>query len=191
MGVFEEIVLSVERRCLRNTIYMLGPEKAHFLRDLVLREKPLLVVECGTAIGYSGLHIADGLRSNGGGKLLTVEADHGRAEEAEKNFRRAGLQDFVELRRDDAVQVLRALQDSVDFLFLDNSYRNYFPCFRAVQPRLSNGALLVADNAGIGEAGMRDYLSHVRSCCESTTHWFDTDLPWASRDAMEVTRYHV
>jgi predicted O-methyltransferase YrrM len=191
MSVFEETVLSVERRCLRNTIYMLGPGKARFLRDLVLREKPRFVVECGTAIGYSGLYIADGLRSNGGGELLTVEQDHGRADEAEKNFLRAGLQEFVKLRRGDAVQVLRALQDSVDFLFLDNSYQNYFPCFQAVQPRLTNGALLVADNVGIGEAGMQDYLSHVRSCCESTTHWFDTDLPWASRDAMEVTRYHV
>jgi predicted O-methyltransferase YrrM len=87
--------------------------------------------------------------------------------------------------------VLLTLQEPVDFLFLDNSFRNYFPCFQAIRHRLTNGAWLVADNVGIGEHNMEHYLSHVRSCCKSTTYWFDTDLPWASRDAMEVTRYYV
>jgi predicted O-methyltransferase YrrM len=191
MSPYEEAVQRVEERCRSNSIYMLGPEKARFLRDLIIRAKPLLVVECGTAIGYSGLHIADGLRANGRGRLLTIEIDHERAGEAEENIRSAGLLGFVEIKRGDAVQVLQTLQDPVDFLFLDNSYRNYFPCFQAIRHRLTKGAWLVADNVGIGEREMADYLSHVRSCCESATWWFDTDLPWALRDAMEVTRYRV
>ena len=75
------------------------------------------------------------------------------------------------------------------FLLLDNNYSNYFPCFRAIESRLTDGATVVADNVGIGAAGMADYLNHVRSHYESRTHWFETDLPWVKRDAMEVTIY--
>ena len=45
----------------------------------------------------------------------------------------------------------------------------------------------MADNAGIGAAGMKDYLDRVRSRYESETEWFEIDLPWGKRDAMEVT----
>ena len=34
---------------------------------------------------------------------------------------------------------------------------------------------------------MKDYLELVRSIYESKTEWFDIDLPWGQRDAMEIT----
>ena len=34
---------------------------------------------------------------------------------------------------------------------------------------------------------MEDYLDAVRSKYRSKTEWFDIDLPWGKRDAMEVT----
>jgi hypothetical protein len=34
---------------------------------------------------------------------------------------------------------------------------------------------------------MKSYLDHVRKRFESRTVWFETDLPWLSRDAMEMT----
>jgi hypothetical protein len=34
---------------------------------------------------------------------------------------------------------------------------------------------------------MKDYLDHVRSKYRSNTEWFDIDLPWGKRDAMEIT----
>ena len=168
---------------------MLGPEKARFLRSLVLCAKPRCVVECGTAIGYSGLHIADALRKTGQGRLITVEIDHDRVMEAEKNFLRAGLHNLIDVRTGDAAVVLKEVHETVDFLFLDNSFSNYYTCFLYIMDRLEHGATIVADNVGVGAWGMADYLDYVRSHFESKTHWFDLDLPWASRDAMEVTIY--
>ncbi|HUT09558.1 MAG TPA: hypothetical protein VMY42_03610 [Thermoguttaceae bacterium] len=49
------------------------------------------------------------------------------------------------------------------------------------------GADQVADNAGISAGSMKDYFDEVRSKYESRTEWFDLDLPWAKRDAMEVS----
>ena len=189
MTVFDQVLQEVDERCREQHIPMLGSEKAEFLADLVQKAGPNLIVECGTAIGYSGLWMVAELQSADRGRLITVEIDTGRAHEAQENFRRAKVQDLIDSRIGDATEELKTIREPVDFLLLDNNYSNYFPCFRAIESRLVDGATVVADNVGIGAAGMADYLNHVRSHYESRTHWFETDLPWVKRDAMEVTIY--
>ena len=189
MTVFDQVLQEVDERCREQHIPMLGSKKAEFLADLVQKSAPALIVECGTAIGYSGLWLTAALKLAGKGKVITVEIDTGRAHEAQENFRRANVADLIDSRIGDAAVVLRTIHAPVDFLLLDNNYSNYFPCFQAIEPQLTDGAIIVADNVGIGAAGMADYLDHVRSHYESQTHWFETDLPWVKRDAMEVSIY--
>ena len=189
MTVFDQVLQEVDERCREQHIPMLGSEKAEFLADLVQKAAPALIVECGTAIGYSGLWLTAALKLAGKGKVITVEIDTGRAHEAQENFRRANVADLIDSRIGDAAVVLRTIHAPVDFLLLDNNYSNYFPCFQAIEPQLTDGTTIVADNVGIGAAGMADYLDHVRSHYESQTHWFETDLPWVKRDAMEVSIY--
>ena len=189
MTVFDQVLQEVDERCREQHIPMLGSEKAEFLADLVEKAEPTLIVECGTAIGYSGLWMVAALKSAGRGRVITVEIDAGRAHEAQENFRRANVNDLIDSRIGDATEVLKTIREPVDFVLLDSNYSNYFPCFRAIESQLTDGATVVADNVGIGAAGMADYLNHVRSHYESRTHWFETDLPWVKRDAMEVTIY--
>ena len=189
MTVFDQVLQEVDQQCREQHIPMLGSEKAEFLADLVQKAGPNLIVECGTAIGYSGLWMVAELQSADRGRLITVEIDTGRAHEAQENFRRAKVQDLIDSRIGDATEELKTIREPVDFLLLDNNYSNYLPCFRAIESRLVDGTTIVADNVGIGAAGMADYLNHVRSHYESRTHWFETDLPWVKRDAMEVTIY--
>ena len=189
MTVFDQVLQEVDERCREQHIPMLGSEKAEFLADLVQKAAPALIVECGTAIGYSGLWLTAALKLACKGKVITVEIDTGRAHEAQENFRRANVADLIDSRIGDAAVVLRTIHAPVDFLLLDNNYSNYFPCFQAIEPQLTDGTTIVADNVGIGAAGMADYLDHVRSHYESQTHWFETDLPWVKRDAMEVSIY--
>ena len=189
MTAFDQVLQAVDERCREQHIPMLGSEKAEFLANLVQEVGPTLIVECGTAIGYSGLWLASALKSVDKGRLITVEIDTERAHEAQANFRRANVHDLIDSRIGDAAAVLKAIHEPVDFVLLDNNYSNYFPCFRAIEPQLTDGATVVADNVGIGAADMADYLNHVRSHYESRTQWFETDLPWVKRDAMEVTIY--
>ena len=77
---------------------MLGQEKAKFMATLVREARPDLVVECGTAIGYSGLWIARELQQTGQGSLITIELDPDRADQARTNFTRAGVAELVEVR---------------------------------------------------------------------------------------------
>jgi predicted O-methyltransferase YrrM len=170
---------------------MIGPEKAHFLAELIQQTQPQLIVEVGTAIGYSGLWIADVLRQLGRGRLITMEQDAERAAEAARNFERAGVAGFITQYRGDAREQIREIRGPIDLLFLDGGFANYYPCLQNCREQLRDGALLVADNAGIGAAEMADYLGYVREHFHSWTRWFDTDLPWNPRDAMEISDYRA
>jgi len=184
----QTVIDQADQLCRQRTIYMIGPEKGRRLADLVRLKKPKLVVECGTAIGYSGLWIARELQAAGQGKLVTIEIDPQRAREAEANFKRAGLAKIVEVRVGDARELVKEIKGPVDFLFIDCNFANYYPCFVGIEDKLADGALVVADNVGVGETTMADYLKLVRVKYGSKTEWFDIDLPWGKRDAMEITR---
>jgi predicted O-methyltransferase YrrM len=182
------VIDRVDQQCRDRTVYMIGPEKAKRLAELVREKKPRLVVECGTAIGYSGLWIGRELRTLGQGKLITIEIDETRAAEARQNFDEAGLSEWIEVRVGDARELVKSVAGPVDFLFIDCNFENYFPCFTGIETKLAKDAVVAADNVGIGAASMADFLARVRSIYRSQTEWFDLDLPWEKRDAMEITR---
>jgi predicted O-methyltransferase YrrM len=186
-----DVVAEVDAECRRRSIPMIGPQKAHFLAEFVRQAQPELVVEVGTAIGYSALWIADVLRELRRGHLITFEEDADREAEAARHFQRAGVASFITQYRGDARELIKDVRGPIDLLFLDGGFANYYPCFVNARDHLRDGALLVADNAGIGAAEMADYLGHVRQHYESRTQWFETDLAWNPRDAMEITVYRV
>ena len=162
------------------------------LAELVREARPRLIVEVGTAIGYSGLWIADVLRELGTGRLVTLEMDAARAAEAARNFSRAGVADRItQIIGNVRDERIGDITDPIDLLFLDGGFSNYYPCLVRCRAKLRDGALLIADNAGIGADEMADYLSWVRGQGPSRTEWFETDLPWNPRDAMEISTYRA
>lgn len=118
------------------------------------------IVEFGTSIGISTLHLAAALRDNGGGRLITSEFEPAKIERARGNLVAGGLADLVELREGDALQTLSVdLPESIDLLLLDGAKALYPDILRLVESRLRPGALIVADNADYSP----DYLAHVRN----------------------------
>ncbi len=61
------------------------------------------VLEVGTAIGYSTLHMAEQLRS---GRITTLEYDPDRAAQARASFERADVADKIELIEGDARETI-------------------------------------------------------------------------------------
>ncbi len=181
------VINELEKSCIKRKIRLLAPEKAQRLAELIRQAKPGAVVECGTAVGYASLWIARELKAAGRGKLTTIEIVPSLAREAEANIRKAGLADYVTVRVGDARELVKELKGPIDLVFLDCLPPNYYACFIGLEDKLEDGAIVVADNAGYGERGMANYLKYVRAIYKSTTEWFDIDLPWAKRDAIEVT----
>jgi len=170
--MFDQVLSEVEQQCREERVPMLGPDKAKLLATTVEKAKPSLIVECGTAIGYSGLWILRVLKTLGLGRLITAELNPESAQRARENFKKAGVADLVDSRIGDAAEILKTIQEPVDFLFLDNNKDGYYACFNAIEPQLTSPATIVADNVGRADQ-MADYLEHVRSNYESETHWFE------------------
>lgn len=185
----EQTLAKVDSACRADRIPMLGPEKARFIHQLVREKQPELVVECGTAIGYSGIWICAALEENGKGRLLTLEIDAERSALAGEHFAAAGVDGLVERRIGDACELVTVIAGPIDFVLFDNGFSHYLRCFQGLEAALAGSAVLAADNAGIGAEQMADYLDLVRGRYESETHWFDIDLEWVKRDAVEVSRY--
>ena len=118
------------------------------------------MVEFGTSFGVSTLHLAAGLRDNGGGRIITTEFVPSKAARARENFAAGGLADLIELREGDAVQTLsRDLPGQVDLVLLDGAKGLYPAVLALLEERLRPGALVVADNADRSP----EYLRRVRS----------------------------
>ncbi len=186
--MLDQVLEEVEEQCREERVPMLGPDKAQLLASCIEEAKPSLIVECGTAIGYSGLWILRVLRNLGTGRLITVEIEDANAQRARANFEAAGVAELVDSRIGDAAEVLKTIQEPVDFLFLDNNKDGYYSCFQAIESRLTNRATIVADNVSRSEQ-MADYLEHVRSHYDSETHWFESRRRPGRRDGMEVSIY--
>jgi len=182
----QAVIDEVEKTSIDRRIRLLAPEKAQRLAELLRKARPRLVVECGTAIGYSGLWIGRELEATGG-RLISFEINERLAKEAEANFEKAGLGEIVTVRVGDARKLVKEVEGPVDFVLLDCGPSNYHRCFLGLEDKLRPGATVVADNAGYGARGMKPYTDHVRAKYQSQTEWFDIDLPWSKRDAIEVT----
>lgn len=101
---------------------------AELLYDLVIKGNYKSALEIGTSTGYSGIYIAWAL-SKTGGKLITIDIDEGRHNEAVRNFEKAGLSAYVDARLADAHQLVKELKGPFDFVFSDADkgwYKNYF-----------------------------------------------------------------
>src|SRR5688572_17547914 len=76
-------------------------EDGRFMRLLVLSSGAKRALEIGAASGYSAIWIGLGMRETGG-KLVTIEYDKTRAQQAMGNIKKAGLADVVQVISGDA-----------------------------------------------------------------------------------------
>lgn len=101
------------------------------------------VLEVGTAIGYSTLHMAEQLER---GRVVTLELDPDRAAQARDFLGRAGVAERVEIVEGDARETIGAVEGPFDLLFVDAAKVEYRDYIELAWPNLSERALLVVDN---------------------------------------------
>jgi caffeoyl-CoA O-methyltransferase len=119
------------------------------LHDIVLKNGYTRALEIGTSTGHSGVWIAWAL-SKTGGKLITIDIDEGRHNEAVANFREVGLADYIDARLGDAHEIVPALPGPFDFVFSDADKDWYVNYAKAVIPKLLPGGCLATHNISPG-----------------------------------------
>jgi len=93
-------------------------EVLEFLRTLITTIKPELVVETGSFLGVSTLWIAEGLKSNGFGKIISCEFDPVVFAKAKEKIAASGLSDWIELRNESSLEM--HVDGTIDLFFSDS-----------------------------------------------------------------------
>jgi predicted O-methyltransferase YrrM len=136
------VMAEMEALAERDGVPIVHWETGRFLAALCRALDPA-VLEVGTAIGYSTLHMAEQLER---GRIVTLERDPDRAAKALDFLERAGVADRVELVEGDARETIGAIRGPFDLLFVDAAKDEYALYIELAEPQLSERALLVVDN---------------------------------------------
>jgi predicted O-methyltransferase YrrM len=136
------VMAEMEEVADRDGVPIVNWETGRFLAALCRAMDPV-VLEVGTAIGYSTLHMAEQLVE---GRVITLEMDPSRAEQARSFWERAGVADRIELIEGDARSTLEDVPGPIDLLFVDAAKDEYGGYIEAAEPKLSDRAVLVVDN---------------------------------------------
>ncbi len=137
-------------------------EDGRFMRLLVVSSGAKRALEIGAASGYSAIWIGLGMRETGG-RLVTIEYDKARAQQAIANVKRAGLSDVVQVIPGDAFAEIPKLTGTFDFVFCDAWKRDYQKFFSMVFPRMDKGGLFLGHNVINKRDEMADFLKTIHT----------------------------
>jgi predicted O-methyltransferase YrrM len=172
-----------ERADAMSEIYMpVSPDAGKLLYSLVRASRPETVVEFGMSMGLSGIHLAAAVRDNGTGRVVTTELSAEKVATAKKNFAAAALSDVITVLEGDALETLKTVDGPVGFVLLDGWKEFYLPVLKLLEPRLSPGALIVADNTNM--AATLPYVDYVRDPANGYT---SINFPGKEDDTMELS----
>ncbi|OBH63135.1 methyltransferase [Mycobacterium colombiense] len=161
-GTFDRPMTAQERAEAMSEFYIpVTPEAGRLLYSLVRATRPATVVEFGMSFGISAVHLAAAVRDNGTGRVVTTELSETKIAAAKKTFTETGLDDVITILEGDALSTLADVPGPVDFVLLDGWKDLYLPVLELLEPRLSPGVLVIADNAS--SADMAPYLDRVRN----------------------------
>ena len=138
----------------------IAPENGQFLSILIHAIQAKNVLEVGTSNGYSTIWIAAALKQTGG-KLITLEFDRERAEEAQSHLREGGLDNIVEIRVGNALDEIPKCDATFDLVFLDAEKDEYKRYLELAMPNIRPGGLIVADDTVTMRDEMPDYVEFV------------------------------
>jgi predicted O-methyltransferase YrrM len=120
-------------------------EVLEFLRTAVTTIKPELVVETGTFSGISTLWIAEGLKANRRGRVITCESDPKVYENAKARINASGLAEWIELRNESSLEM--RIDGAIDLFFSDSDMPIREQEIRRFLPQINPFGLILMHDA--------------------------------------------
>lgn len=121
-----------------------GHVQGKFLEMVSRMLQPRRILEIGTFTGYSALCLAKGLLK--GGLLHTIELREADGAISQANFNRSIDRDKIILHVGNALQIIPALEETWDLVFIDADKVSYMEYFNMVLPSVRPGGVILADN---------------------------------------------
>lgn len=120
-------------------------EVLDFLRSLVMTVKPHLIVETGTFIGHSTIRMAEGLKANGFGRIITIEHDPDIFAKAKERIDSSGLGSWIEYRNESSLE--SRIDGTIDIFFSDSHLTIREQEIRRFLPQISPYGLILIHDA--------------------------------------------
>lgn len=172
-----------ERADALSDVYMpVTPEAGRLLYSLVRATRPATVVEFGMSLGLSGIHLAAAIRDNGSGRVVTTELSKAKIATAKRNFEEAGVAEHITVLDGDALSTLADVDGPIGFVLLDGWKELYLPVLTLLEPKLADGALIVADNTNMPDT--QPYLDYVR---DPANGYVSVNFLARDTDSMELS----
>jgi predicted O-methyltransferase YrrM len=130
-------------------------EVLEFLRALVTTAKPNLIVETGTFLGVSTLWMAEGMRQNGFGRIVSCEFDPKVYAAAKEKIEASEFSDLIDLRHQSSLEM--QVEGTIDLFFSDSDLPVREQEVRHFLPQISPFGLIV----------MHDASSHLKQVREA------------------------
>ena len=129
-------------------------EVLDFLKSLVTTIKPQLIVETGTFLGYGTLKMAEGLKENGFGRIITIEYDPAIFTKAKERIEASGLANWIESRNVSSLDT--RVEGTIDFLYSDSELKIREQEIRKFLPQLDPRGLIAVHDASSHFAVVRE-----------------------------------
>ena len=183
----DAVMREIEEMGKKSFIPSIGPVKGKILAEVVRKLRPRKILEVGSLYGYSAILITKNSPANA--EITTVEKNPEHARVTEQNVERAQLENQIKVIQGDAMQTLSKLPGPFDLVFLDAEKTQYLDYLKAVEDKLHQGSVVVADNVGVFADQMQNYLHYVRNTGRYRSRTVETLLEFSdtTKDAMEIS----
>jgi predicted O-methyltransferase YrrM len=136
--------------------WSLPKDSANLLAYFIAFAQSKNILEIGTSVGYSTIHLACGANF---GIVSTIENFSEKIKLAKVNFQKSEISN-IKLFEGNATDIINDIQN-IDFVFLDADKENYAKYFDQIIPKLKVGGYIFADNIFDYGHMMKDFLQKV------------------------------
>jgi caffeoyl-CoA O-methyltransferase len=106
--------------------------------------KPKNILEIGTYTGYSAGCFAEALPKDG--RIITIDINEELEAMVRQFFKDAGIENKVEYKIGNALEIIPGLKESFDLVFIDADKENYAKYYDLIFDKVNQGGYIIADN---------------------------------------------
>ncbi len=161
----------MENYAKENNIPIIEKDSIEYINKYILENNIKTILEIGSAIGYSAIKMAlvkDDI------KVVTIERDEVRYNEAIVNIKDMNLEDRIKVLNIDALDT--NIYDKFDMLFIDAAKSQYINFFNKYKDNVNDTGVIITDNLKFhGLVGKYDEITsrNVKGIVRKITNFVD------------------
>lgn len=140
----DDQLLDLRKYAETNNVPIVQKETARFLEVMLGIIRPKSILELGTAIGYSAMLMHNSAGTNP--MVTTIERSEEMISIAKGNITKYNLDDRINIKEGDCLDVIKELDGKYDVIFLDAAKGHYNQLLEQCLRLLNEDGVIIADN---------------------------------------------